>query len=145
MPQRNYLMTGATGKTASARFVIFLKDGHAVRAFVHQEDERSAALRNEGAEIVVGDLLEHDDLKREMAGVRGAYLCYPVRRAIPRPPRILQTPRSAQASKSSWNVADFCPERLEESCRARSLGAGLGPAVLFCHWGLPRHVAESVS
>ncbi|MBB5405417.1 NAD(P)H-binding protein [Paraburkholderia youngii] len=56
-----------------------LNDGHAVRALVHQEDERSAALRAQGAEVVVGDLLEHDDVLRAMDGVTGAYLCYPVR------------------------------------------------------------------
>ncbi|MGF6265909.1 NAD(P)H dehydrogenase (quinone) [Paraburkholderia youngii] len=56
-----------------------LNDGHAVRALVHQEDERSAALRAQGAEVVVGDLLEHDDVLRAMDGATGAYLCYPVR------------------------------------------------------------------
>lgn len=42
-----------------------------MRAFVHQLDERSAALQNEGAEILVGDLLEHDDILRAMDGVIG--------------------------------------------------------------------------
>lgn len=79
MKQRQYLITGATGKTGVHTVRNLLKDGHAVRAFVHQEDERSAALREEGAEVVVGDLLEHDDVIRAMAGVTGAYLCYPVR------------------------------------------------------------------
>jgi len=79
MKQRQYLITGATGKTGVHTVRNLLKDGHAVRAFVHQEDERSAALREEGAEVVVGDLLEHDDVIRAMAGVTGSYLCYPVR------------------------------------------------------------------
>jgi uncharacterized protein YbjT (DUF2867 family) len=79
MEQRKYLITGATGKTGVYTTRFLLEAGHAVRAFVHQEDERSAALRNEGAEIFVGDLLEHDDLIRAMEGVAGAYLCYPVR------------------------------------------------------------------
>ncbi|SDC71199.1 Uncharacterized conserved protein YbjT, contains NAD(P)-binding and DUF2867 domains [Cupriavidus sp. YR651] len=79
MQQRKYLITGATGKTGVHTIRELLNKGHAVRAFVHQEDERSEALRNEGAEIVVGDLLEHDDIIRAMEGVNGAYLCYPVR------------------------------------------------------------------
>ncbi|WP_454738648.1 NmrA family NAD(P)-binding protein [Cupriavidus necator] len=79
MEQRKYLITGATGKTGVHTIRFLLKAGHAVRAFVHQEDERSAALREEGAEIFVGDLLEHDDVIRAMDGVDGAYLCYPVR------------------------------------------------------------------
>ena len=79
MQQRKYLITGATGKTGIHTIRHLLNDGHAVRAFVHQEDERSAALRAQGAEVVVGDLLEHDDVLRAMDGVTGAYLCYPVR------------------------------------------------------------------
>lgn len=79
MEQRKYLITGATGKTGVYTVRLLLKAGHAVRAFVHREDERSAALREEGAEIFVGDLLEHDDVIRAMDGVDGAYLCYPVR------------------------------------------------------------------
>ncbi|RFU49426.1 NAD(P)H-binding protein [Paraburkholderia sp. DHOC27] len=79
MTQRQYLITGATGKTGIHTIRHLLDDGHAVRAFVHQEDERSAALAKQGAEVVVGDLLEHDDVIRAMDGVTGAYLCYPVR------------------------------------------------------------------
>jgi NAD(P)H dehydrogenase (quinone) len=79
MQQRKYLITGATGKTGAHTIRHLLRSGHAVRAFVHREDERSAALRTQGAEVVVGDLLEHDDVIRAMAGVTAAYLCYPVR------------------------------------------------------------------
>ena len=79
MQPHKYLITGATGKTGVYTVRHLLDEGHAVRAFVHQLDERSAALQNEGAEIFVGDLLEHDDILRAMDGVTGAYLCYPVR------------------------------------------------------------------
>jgi NAD(P)H dehydrogenase (quinone) len=79
MQQNKYLITGATGKTGVHTIRHLLAGGHAVRAFVHQEDARSEALRQQGAEIVVGDLLEHDDVIRAMDGVTGAYLCYPVR------------------------------------------------------------------
>jgi uncharacterized protein YbjT (DUF2867 family) len=79
MNQRKYLITAATGKTGVYTVNQLLKDGHAVRAMVHSEDERSEALRKAGAEIVVGDLLEHDDVLRAVDGVTAAYLCYPVR------------------------------------------------------------------
>lgn len=79
MAQRKYLITGATGKTGVHTIRQLLEQGHAVRAFVHQEDERSEALRAQGAEIFVGDLLEHDDVIHAMEGMSGAYLCYPVR------------------------------------------------------------------
>jgi uncharacterized protein YbjT (DUF2867 family) len=79
MQQRTFLITGATGKTGVHTTRLLLEQGHAVRAFVHREDARSEALRQEGAEVVAGDLLEHDDVIRAMQGVDGAYLCYPVR------------------------------------------------------------------
>ncbi|BAN26208.1 NmrA family NAD(P)-binding protein [Caballeronia insecticola] len=79
MQARKFLITGATGKTGVHTIRHLLEGGHAVRAFVHREDARSEALRELGAEIVVGDLLEHDDVIRALDGVDGAYLCYPVR------------------------------------------------------------------
>jgi uncharacterized protein YbjT (DUF2867 family) len=79
MQQRKYLITGATGKTGVHTVNNLLEAGHAVRAMVRREDARSAALRAAGAEIVVGDLLNHDDLIHATSGVTGAYLCYPVR------------------------------------------------------------------
>ncbi|CAN7604622.1 NAD(P)H-binding protein [Duganella sp. LjRoot269] len=79
MERRKYLITAATGKTGVHTIRYLLSKGRAVRAMVHSEDERSEALRKMGAEIVVGDLLEHDDVLRAVDGVNAAYLCYPVR------------------------------------------------------------------
>jgi uncharacterized protein YbjT (DUF2867 family) len=79
MEQRKYLITAATGKTGVHTIQYLLSKGHAVRAMVHGEDERSETLRKMGAEVVVGDLLEHDDVLRAVDGVNAAYLCYPVR------------------------------------------------------------------
>jgi NAD(P)H dehydrogenase (quinone) len=73
------LVTGATGETGRYTVQRLLEKGHAVRALVHKEDERSEALRGTGAEVVVGDLLEHDDAIRATAGTSVAYFCYPVR------------------------------------------------------------------
>lgn len=79
MQQPKYLVTAATGKTGVHTVRHLIEGGYGVRALVHTEDERSEALRKIGAEIVVGDLLEHDDAIRATEGVSGAYLCYPVR------------------------------------------------------------------
>ena len=73
------LVTGATGETGRYTVRHLLEKGHAVRAMVHKEDERSQTLRNWGAEIVVGDLLNHDDAIRATSGTSAAYFCYPVR------------------------------------------------------------------
>ncbi|MER8429637.1 NmrA family NAD(P)-binding protein [Mesorhizobium caraganae] len=80
-----FLVTGATGETGRYTVQRLLEKGHAVRAMVHKEDERAETLRNEGAEVVVGDLFEHDNVIRAAAGTTAAYFCYPVR------PGIIQT------------------------------------------------------
>jgi uncharacterized protein YbjT (DUF2867 family) len=79
MSAEKFLVTGATGETGRYTVQRLLETGHAVRALVHKEDERSEALRGTGAEVVVGDLLEHDDAIRATAGTSAAYFCYPVR------------------------------------------------------------------
>src|SRR4051794_12474772 len=61
------LVTGAAGQLgAVGRSVtgLLLDRGLRVRAMVRREDERAAALRAAGAEVVVGDLLEPADVYR---------------------------------------------------------------------------------
>ena len=79
MSVEKFLLTGATGETGRYTVQRLLKKGHALRALVHREDKRSEALRVTGAEVVVGDLLEHDDAIRVTVGTRASYFCYPVR------------------------------------------------------------------
>lgn len=73
------LVTGATGSTG--RFTIddlLLHDAN-VRALVHSDDDRAAALRARGVEVVIGDLLDPESLRPALAGVDRAYFVYPVR------------------------------------------------------------------
>ena len=56
------LVTGSTGTVGRVVCKLLLERGHKVRALVRAEDPRSAKLRNSGAEVVVGDLL---DLRRD--------------------------------------------------------------------------------
>jgi uncharacterized protein YbjT (DUF2867 family) len=70
------LVTGAAGKLgAVGRSVtgILLERGLAVRAMVRREDDRAAALRAAGAEVVVGDLLDPADVWRVVNGCRRVY------------------------------------------------------------------------
>jgi uncharacterized protein YbjT (DUF2867 family) len=78
MSTQTFLVIGATGKTGRHTVRHLLEKGHAVRAMVHKEDERSEALRGTGTEVVVGELLEHDDVIRAAAGTSAAYFCYPI-------------------------------------------------------------------
>ncbi len=76
---KTYLVTGATGKTGKHTTRILLEKGHKVRALVHRQDARSEALAAVGAEIVVGDLTDHDAVIGALEGINAAYLCYPIR------------------------------------------------------------------
>jgi NAD(P)H dehydrogenase (quinone) len=70
------LVTGAAGKVgAVGRTVsgLLLDRGLPVRAMVRREDDRAAALRAAGAEVVVGDLLEPADVYRVVHGCRRVY------------------------------------------------------------------------
>jgi len=52
---------------------LLLDRGFRVRAMVHREDDRAAALRAAGAEVVVGDLLEPTDVYRVVSGCQRVY------------------------------------------------------------------------
>src|SRR5262249_49517225 len=70
------LVTGAAGQLGGiGRTVtrLLLDRGLTVRAMVHREDERAAALRAAGAEVVAGDLLEPTDVFRVVKGCQRVY------------------------------------------------------------------------
>jgi uncharacterized protein YbjT (DUF2867 family) len=52
---------------------LLLERGLPVRAMVRREDDRAAALRAAGAEVVVGDLLEPADVHRVVSGCQRVY------------------------------------------------------------------------
>jgi uncharacterized protein YbjT (DUF2867 family) len=45
---------------------------------VRKEDERCAALRSSGAEVVVGDFLSLASMRKAMPGIERAFFCYPL-------------------------------------------------------------------
>ena len=61
---------GAVGRTVTG---LLLERGLPVRAMVRREDDRAAALRAAGAEVVVGDLLEPADVYGVVSGCRRVY------------------------------------------------------------------------
>ena len=74
--QSTILVTGAAGRVgAVGRTVtaLLLKQGKAVRAMVRAEDKRAQALRDTGAEVVLGDLLDLDSMHRAIAGCDTMY------------------------------------------------------------------------
>src|ERR1700744_1528017 len=72
------LVTGAAGRTGGYTAKLLLERGHRVRALVHRFDDRAAALRDNGAELVVGDLQDIDSVREAAEDVRAAYFVYPI-------------------------------------------------------------------
>jgi uncharacterized protein YbjT (DUF2867 family) len=70
------LVTGAAGRVGGVGRTIteqLLNQGKAVRAMVRKEDERAPALRDVGAEVVIGDLLDLDSMHGVIAGCETMY------------------------------------------------------------------------
>src|SRR5580704_4458675 len=76
------LVTGAAGgqQGSTGRLIatLLLEQGLPVRAFVHKLDARSDELRQKGAEIIEGDLLNPASVQAAMKDVKRAYFTYPV-------------------------------------------------------------------
>jgi NAD(P)H dehydrogenase (quinone) len=73
MKQPKILVTGATGRTGSAVVDELLAKDVPVRALVHSKDARSEALERKGAETVVADMFDLDQLLAAMRGTQRAY------------------------------------------------------------------------
>ena len=90
------LVTGATGDTGRATVGELLSRGYGVRALAHRDDDRSKRLKEQGVEVVVGDLLDFRAMRSAFRGVQRAYFCYPIRPGI-----VQATAQFAQAAKEA--------------------------------------------
>ena len=69
---------GAQGATGNRLTRLLRENGVPVRAFVHNVDERSDALREMGAEVFAGDLVNIQSVREALEGIERVYFCYPV-------------------------------------------------------------------
>ena len=69
MANGRVLVTGAAGKIGGAVAAQLLERGVATRALVHRDDARSAHLRSLGAETVVADMFDVQQVQAAMEGV----------------------------------------------------------------------------
>src|SRR5882672_9401273 len=80
------LVTGAAGgrqgKTGRRVSETLLARGVPVRAFLRRIDERAERLRALGAEIVEGDLLDIQSVRRAARGASRVYFAYPVQEGL---------------------------------------------------------------
>src|SRR5581483_5446146 len=119
MTGKKLLVTGATGTTGRNVTEILIKEGFAVRALVHKEDERSTRLRALGAEVFIADLLSLDAVRQGLEGVAAAYFVYPIA------PRLTEaTAYFAQAARevgveSIVNMSQISAQRDSKSHAAR--------------------------
>ncbi|WP_250456176.1 NmrA family NAD(P)-binding protein [Caballeronia sp. ATUFL_M2_KS44] len=78
MKDELYLITGAAGATGGAAIDELLLHGARVRALVHRDDDRAAALRARGVDVLTGDLLDDKAVQAALRDVSGAYFVYPI-------------------------------------------------------------------
>ena len=69
MTNTRVLVTAATGKIGSAVTAQLLEKGVTTRALVHRDDARSAQLRDLGAEVVVADMFDIQQVAAAVDGV----------------------------------------------------------------------------
>jgi NAD(P)H dehydrogenase (quinone) len=72
------LVSTATGDTGRPMVDHLITEGLQVRAMVRKDDARAQQLRDKGAEVVFGDLLDFRDVRTALDGVQRAYFNYPV-------------------------------------------------------------------
>lgn len=72
------LVSTATGDTGRPMVDHLITEGFQVRAMVRKDDARAQQLRDKGAEVVFGDLLDFRDVRTALDGVQRAYFNYPV-------------------------------------------------------------------
>jgi NAD(P)H dehydrogenase (quinone) len=72
------IVTGASGKTGSIVASELLKAGYPVRAMVRRENDRSARLKAQGADIAVADMSDVERISDALRDVQGAYYCPPL-------------------------------------------------------------------
>jgi NAD(P)H dehydrogenase (quinone) len=129
--QNPILVTGAAGKVgAVGRFVVeqLRSKDLPVRAMVHRDDERAQALRATGAEVVLGDLTEPNDVVRVLKGCRRVYFSMSVS-----PPYLEATVIMAAAALEQSNL-EVLVNMSQMTVSEMSLTKGTGSPQHRQHW-----------
>lgn len=101
------LVLGATGMIGRALIGRLLQDGQRLRALVRRRSDRSAALAQQGVEVVLGDIADRAALEAALQGIEHVY----------------HLVRGAGPSWDDYLQCDIAPtRRLAELCSARGIG-----------------------
>src|SRR6201997_3369153 len=114
-----FLITGATGNTGAHTVKLLRERGLRVRALVHTLDERAARLRELGAEVVQGDLLDFPAVSAAMTGVTAAYFNYPVAPGLVEATATFAQAASEAGVHSVVNMSQISARREAKSNAAR--------------------------
>src|SRR5260370_24892531 len=71
-------VTGARGDRGRPTVKLLLERGHKVKALVRKDDEPARTLRDQGADVVIGDMLDIRSARKAPDGVSSAYFVYPM-------------------------------------------------------------------
>jgi uncharacterized protein YbjT (DUF2867 family) len=119
MSTRIIFVSGATGDTGGAAADTRLEKGEVVRTLVRKQDNRSERLEARGVHVMVGDLLNIDDVCRALDGAYSAYFVFPIEAG-----GVSATPYFAQAAiktkiKAIVNMSQISARRDAKSNAAR--------------------------
>jgi len=72
------LVNTASGKVGFVVAMQLLEKNYPVRAFVHRDSARAKLLKDAGAEIFVGNMLDIRDVRRSLQGIQRSFYTFPV-------------------------------------------------------------------
>jgi uncharacterized protein YbjT (DUF2867 family) len=137
MSMPKVLVTAAAGKTGCALVAECLERGWPVRAMVRRADGRAQRLASQGADVVVGDLLDPASVRRAMKGVGRAYWCAPFDPRALEAARIfaeaaLESQIDAIVGLSQWLAGPFHPSLATRNAFATDrLFESLAPKIAY--------------
>src|SRR6202008_886000 len=114
-----FLITGATGNTGAHPVRVLRERCLRVRALVHSVDERAEQLRELGAEVVQGDLLDFPAVSAATVGVTAAYFNYPVAPGLVEATANFVQAASDAGAHAGGNMSQIAARREAKSNAAR--------------------------
>src|ERR1700752_2088159 len=115
-----FLITGATGNTGAHTVRLLRERGRRVRALVHRIDERADRLRELGAEVGQGYLVDFPAVSAATVGVSAAYFNYPVAPGLVEAPANFAQAASEAGVHAVVNMSQISARRDAKSNAARA-------------------------